>query len=243
MQRVAIVTGGGDGIGRLIATHLAASGATVVLIGRRGAVLHAAITEIANGGGAATSVQSDLADPAAARHVVSVTLRRLGRVDVIVNNAAAQSHRRVGFADMTQPDFHEAMTTNVGAPLFLVQAALDALKQSDAPAVVNVSSASAHRHVADRLLYGASKSALEYVTRWLAVDLAPHGIRVNAVAPGPVAPLAADGARGAAARGAATGNGRIPADEVARWVCHLADPQSSVSGAIVDIINRSVGFG
>jgi NAD(P)-dependent dehydrogenase (short-subunit alcohol dehydrogenase family) len=138
--------------------HRAAPGCRcldIALESRDQSSLSAAASEVERHGVRALSVCADLCDPSAADRIVATVLDSMGRIDVIVNNAAAQSHRRVPLEAVSPDELQEVMAANVGAPLYLVRSALEALRRSDSAAVVNVSSAATGRYVPDRVLYGA----------------------------------------------------------------------------------------
>lgn len=237
-SRTAIVTGAGTGIGAAIAHALAARGQTVALVGRRREPLEQVAAAIeARGAGAAVVVAADLADPGVPARVVEAVVGRTGRLDVLVNNAAAFRVARV--EDVSAEDLDQHLAVNVRAPYLLVQAALRHLEASPSPVVVNVSSAAAAMYRPGQTVYGLTKAALEHLTKNLAAELAPRRIRVNAVRPGPVdTPIhraVADPEARLAQLGRLTPLGRVGRpEEVARWVCHLVDPEADwVTGSIV----------
>jgi C-7 ketoreductase len=181
---VVIVTGGGSGIGAATARQLGRSGAAVVVVGRRAALLGQVAAEIAGGGGRVLCVPADLADPGSPRRIVGACLDRFGRLDGLVNNAAVVQHRPLGEWDTGCFDEHVAV--NIRAPFVLLQAALPALRESPIRSVVNVSSSSGTLRRVGQSVYGMTKSALDYLTQTLAGELAPLGVRVNGIAPGPI---------------------------------------------------------
>jgi NAD(P)-dependent dehydrogenase (short-subunit alcohol dehydrogenase family) len=236
-QRVAIVTGGGTGIGAAVASVLAARGLTVALVGRTRKTLEATAAEISEGPGGGFAVVSDLADPAEPRRVVEAALARAGRLDVIVNNAAFFQLKLA--EEFTTEDFDAHVAVNLRAPYFLVQAALPALRASPAPAVVNISSAAAGMYRPRQTVYGLTKAGLEHMTKNLAAELARYGIRVNAVRPGPTdTPIHRRAVEDPEARVRELGKmvplGRIGRpEEIAWWVGHLVDPRAEwVTGAV-----------
>jgi NAD(P)-dependent dehydrogenase (short-subunit alcohol dehydrogenase family) len=183
-DRVAIVTGAGTGIGAATAGLLAAKGLAVVLVGRRAPLLEEVAGGIRDRGGRAHVLPTDLAEPDAPARVVDETLRELGQLDVIVNNAATI---KVGpLESYSLDDFDDHINTNVRAIFFLIQSALPALRQSSDAAVVNISSTVGSVVKPGNALYGLTKAAVEYLSRSLALELAVDRIRVNCIASGSV---------------------------------------------------------
>jgi C-7 ketoreductase len=237
---VVIVTGAGSGIGAATARQLGTVGARVVLVGRREALLTDVAAEIAEGGGDALSVTADLADQASPQRIVDACLNHYNRLDGLVNNAAVVRHMPV--ADWDVGCFDEHLATNVRAPFFLIQAALPALRESPVRSVVNISSSSGTLQRVGQSVYGMTKSALDYLTKTLAGELAPVGVRVNGIAPGPIdTPIHATWAddldeayRWLAGQ---VPLGRIGApEEVATWITLLLSPLASfMTGAVIPL--------
>ena len=237
---VVIVTGAGSGIGAATARQLGTVGARVVLVGRREALLTDVAAEIAEAGGDALSVTADLADQASPRRIVDACLNHYNRLDGLVNNAAVVRHMPV--ADWDVGCFDEHLATNVRAPFFLIQAALPALRESPVRSVVNISSSSGTLQRVGQSVYGMTKSALDYLTKTLAGELAPVGVRVNGIAPGPIdTPIHATWAddldeayRWLAGQ---VPLGRIGApEEVATWITLLLSPLASfMTGAVIPL--------
>ena len=238
-DRVAIVTGSSSGIGAAAARLLAERGLTVALVGRRREALDAVAEEIRAAGGRGLAVPRDLAHPDAPRQVVDDVLATAGRLDVIVNNAASFTLKP--FGEFTLEDFEGHVAVNVRSALFLVQAALPALRRSPAAAVVNVSSAAAVMYRPRQAVYGLTKAALEHLTKQLAAELAPHRIRVNGVRPGPTDTPIHQAVPDPQARLEQLARmiplGRVgTADEVAWWIAQLVDPRAEwVTGAIIPV--------
>jgi NAD(P)-dependent dehydrogenase (short-subunit alcohol dehydrogenase family) len=240
-SHVALITGGGTGIGAAAAEGFAAQGYAVAVAGRRPGPLQDTVQAIRSAGGEALAVPADLADSRAPARIVSAVGEAWGRLDVLVNNAAAIRHLPVDQA--TLEVFEEHLAVNVRAPYFLTQAALPYLRNSDAPAVINISSSSGSLAIPGQCMYGSSKAALEYQTRSLAAELAPLGIRVNAIAPGPVdTPIhltwAGDDVAGAYERMAReVPLGRMgTAADLAAWIVWLASPQAGwVTGVVIPV--------
>lgn len=238
-ERVAIVTGAGSGIGEATARLLADAGLDVALVGRRAERLDAVVGEIAQAGGSAFAVPTDLARPRAPWDVVEAVLAERGRLDVIVNNAASFRLKRVD--EFTLEEFDDHVAVNVRAAYFLVQAALPSLRSSPAPVVVNVSSAAAAMYRRGQTVYGLTKAALEHLTMNMAAELAPERIRVVCVRPGPVATelhlAVADPEGRLRELGKLVPLGRVAQPvEIARWIGHVVDPEAEwVTGTVFTI--------
>lgn len=237
---VIIVTGAGSGIGAAAARLLSRQGAAVALVGRRPVVLDEVARSLEGGLGRAFCVPADLAEPGSPRRIIDTCLERYGRLDGLVNNAAVVRHRPL--PEWDTGGFDEHVATNVRAPFFLIQAALPVLRKSPLRAVVNVSSSSGTLHRLGQSVYGMTKCALDYLTQSLAGELAPSGVRLNAIAPGPVdTPVHATWADDLdQARRWLAGQvplGRIgTADETASWIALLLSPLSSfMTGAVLPL--------
>jgi len=237
MSRVAVVTGGGTGIGAAGARTLAANGLEVVLVGRRPGPLEEVRAEI---GGRTVAIVADIGDPDAPRRIVDETVHAFGRLDVLVNNAAVI--RNGPLESFTREVFDWHYACNVGGPFFLLSAALPALRESPDAAVVNVSSSVGSIVKPGTMLYGSTKAALEYLTRAWAYELAEEGIRVNCIAPGPVdTPIHAtytddvDAAYADLARRVPLGRmGHV--DDIAAWIWFLVAPESAwTTGNVIHV--------
>jgi NAD(P)-dependent dehydrogenase (short-subunit alcohol dehydrogenase family) len=181
--RVALITGGGTGIGRAIALRLAHDEFDLLLVGRRRAPLE----ETAESAGQSFEkaiFPIDLTESDAPGLIVDACASRYGRLDVLVNNAGLYA---LGGPEDTSPDAWRAMmAVNLDTPFLLVKAALPLLKKSSLPSVVNIASTVAYQTVRNTLAYSVSKSGLVHLSRLLALELAPHKIRVNCICPGVV---------------------------------------------------------
>jgi C-7 ketoreductase len=237
---VVIVTGGGSGIGAATARQLGSVGAPVVLAGRREGPLNEVAAQITAAGGEALCVPADLADPDSPRRVTDACLARYGRIDGLVNNAAVVRH--MPLAEWDTGCFDEHVATNIRAPFFLIQAALPALRESPVRSVVNIGSSSGTLRRVGQSVYGMTKSALDYLTQTLAGELAPLGIRVNGISPGPIdtpihATWADDLDEAYRWLSGQVPLGRIGApEEVALWITLLLSPMASfMTGAVIPL--------
>ena len=180
-DRVALVTGASRGIGAAIAKQLAAQGLAVsVHFNKNREAADAVVRSIKASGGAACAFAADLGVPAAAADLVKRTLDRFGRLDVLVNNAAHIEPEAL--SDLTQEAVERQLTCNITSVLLLSKAVAAVLPAQGV--VINMSSINATRPVPGAVVYSATKAAIEAITKGLAAELGPRGIRVNAVAPG-----------------------------------------------------------
>jgi NAD(P)-dependent dehydrogenase (short-subunit alcohol dehydrogenase family) len=179
LNRVVLVTGASSGIGEGIAIAFARAGATVYGTTRTDAALH----EARERHGQIRWLRMDVRDAGACRVAIESVVKEAERLDVLVNNAGVARLRPL--QETSVEDVAVQFETNVYGPTYLTRAALAAL-QSSKGSIVNVSSVAGHKPNRMGALYAASKAALESLTRSWALELAPHGVRVNAVAPGPV---------------------------------------------------------
>lgn len=178
--RTVVVTGAAAGIGAAIAERFAAQGDRVVIVDIDEAAGRATAERLAGDGGVAELLVADLADPAARRALVSRAAVAGGRVDVLVNNASTVGDR-LALDVLTEEDWARVLGTNLTAAAFLARDA--ARTMGPGAAIVNVSAMQEHLPLPEHVAYVASKGGLSALTRALAVELAPRGIRVNAVVP------------------------------------------------------------
>jgi NAD(P)-dependent dehydrogenase (short-subunit alcohol dehydrogenase family) len=202
-ERVAFVTGAGSGIGRAAAAALAGRGLRVALADRDADAAERAAAEI---GGDAIGLGCDIGVRAAVDAAVAEVLDRWGRLDVLANCAGIMHIAPA--EDLREDDWNRVLSINASGAFRCCQAAFPALRDSPDAAIVNVTSISQSRGQPGLLAYAAAKGALESMTRTLAVEWAPHGIRVNAVSPGhTMTGMVED----------ALDSGDLPAAEVDRW--------------------------
>jgi 3-oxoacyl-[acyl-carrier protein] reductase len=182
---VAIVTGGGTGIGRAVSESLARAGARAVVINysRSRQEAEATAAALAELGCEGVPHQASVADDTAVRVMVAETVSRFGRVDVLVNNAGTTRFIPMNDLDsLTDDVWREVLSVNLMGTFYCSRAAAEALKEAHG-VIVNIASIAATRASGSSLVYGVSKAAVLQLTRNLAVALAPE-VRVNAVAPG-----------------------------------------------------------
>jgi len=179
----ALITGASSGIGRATALLLASRGAHVALVARDESALNTLAGEITSAGGRADVCPADLLEVSARERVVSEALEALGGLDLLVNAAGVIKSDSVESA--TLEGWGWLMELNLTAPFHLLQLSLEALKVTRG-AVVNVSSVTGVRAFPGVMSYCVSKAGLEQMTRCAALELAEHGVRVNAVCPGVV---------------------------------------------------------
>lgn len=238
-DKVVVVTGGSSGIGRAAALAFAAAGARVLITGRRRKPLDAVAGEHPNIAG----FIADAGVPDDAGHTVGQAISLWGRLDVLVNNAGAGAI--LPLENVTSGQIASIFAVNVTAPSLLAAAAIPHLSATQG-SIINISSTFGHKAAAHLSHYAASKAALEHLTRCWALELAPRGIRVNAVAAGPTETNALTGMMGLSPAAAAAveeqEREQIPLqrrglpDDVGRWIVTLAGRRGDwVSGQVISV--------
>jgi NAD(P)-dependent dehydrogenase (short-subunit alcohol dehydrogenase family) len=192
-QRIALVTGGGRGIGRAIAIALAREGAPVAVTARTVAELDEVVGVIRSQGGQAASFTADLSDRAVARRLVPQVTEKLGPVDILVNNAGVGSSANPKPVLDFDDDFWElSLTVNLTVPYLLSKTVLPGMLARRWGRIINVASINSKMPTLHAAAYIASKHGLLGLTRALALEVAREGITVNAICPGPVHTLMND---------------------------------------------------
>ncbi len=182
--KVAIVTGGDSGIGRAVAALFAREGANVAIVYRQDSKdAQDTATIVAQEGARAITLQGDVGDPAFCQQAVDAVIDRFGRLDVLVNNAGEQ-HPAKDIRDITPEQLDATFRTNIFGMFHMVQAAVGHLGAGSA--IINCTSVTMYKGAPQLLDYSATKGAITAFTRSLSQNLVDKGIRVNAVAPGPI---------------------------------------------------------
>ncbi len=241
--KVAIVTGGGSGIGRATAVQLASLGAAVAIADVHADTANDAVAAIRGAGGHGVAVVGDLSDAAIVDNVVTTTIREFSAIDVLVCNAGIMD-------DMTAPHevsdavWERLIRVNLTAPFMLTRAVVPHMLERGHGSIVYTASEAGLRGSAAGTAYTVSKHGVIGLTKSAAVMYRGHGIRVNAVAPGGVATHLEVSIKSDATGPASVGNyqanvGRVAsADEIAAAIVFLAsDAASNLSGAILPVDN------
>ena len=175
--KVAVVTGAGRGLGRACALALGQAGAEVIAVSRTEIELETLANEIRNGGGAARFLVCDVTD----REAIAATIGSEPAIDILVNNAGMNIPEP--FVDVSEDHYDQIMALNVKAAFLVSQIVARVMILGKGGAILNVSSQMGHVGAANRTVYCTSKHALEGLTKAMAVELAPHAIRVNSIGP------------------------------------------------------------
>jgi len=183
-QRVALITGAGQGIGRATAERLAEDGLAVVVGDRDADLATRTASSITDLGGTARPLVLDVTDRVAVREAVAAVVADTGRLDVVVNNAMWIRYKPLG--EFTEDDVDGMLAVGLKATMWTMQAAIEPMTAQGGGVIVNMSSPAANRGIPGSAVYSAVKGAVSSLTRQAAIELGPLGIRVNAVVPGAV---------------------------------------------------------
>lgn len=180
--RVAVVTGAARGIGLGTARKLAHEGARVLLSDIDADELQIAEQDLSRQGLTVASIVADVSNQAGIARMIEKAVGTWNRLDILVNNAAIVDDAAI--ADITPERWHKVMAVNLDSVLYGAQAALPHLRKSPSPSIINIASIQGIRGQANAMAYASAKGAVVNLTRCMAVDFGPEGIRVNAIAPG-----------------------------------------------------------
>jgi NAD(P)-dependent dehydrogenase (short-subunit alcohol dehydrogenase family) len=237
--RRALVIGASRGIGAEIARAMARAGAAVALAARDREAQEWVAAAIGAEGGRALVVPADVADPAAVERMVAAAVDGLGGLDVAVNNAAGGGHLPTPLAEVTQDQFRSALAISLEGVFTCLRHEIPAMLASGGGAIVNMASTAGLEAVAGLAGYASAKHGVVGLTKVAALDYAAQGIRVNAIAPGPILTerLEAAGEEAQRLAGMAMPMRRIgtPAEVAAAAVWLCSDQASFVTGAVLTI--------
>ena len=183
-DQVALVTGAGSGIGEAIAIGFAKTGAKVVCADKNLTGAEKTANTILKNNGNAIAIKADVSNPVDCNSQVEATIENFGTIDILVNNAGVGFHRL--FIDTTLEDWNRVIRINLTGSFLTAQAATKEMIKNHSGKIINIGSISGQRGGTGRAAYGASKAGLMQLTRVMSVELAPLGIAVNAIAPGPI---------------------------------------------------------
>jgi NAD(P)-dependent dehydrogenase (short-subunit alcohol dehydrogenase family) len=230
-QPVVLITGALTGIGRATALAFAREGNRVVVSGRREEAGQALAAELRALGAEAEFLRADVRFEAEVRSVVEQTVERFGRIDVAVNNAGTEG-QLAPIVEQTSTNYEDTFSVNVLGTLLSLKHEMRVMLAQGAGSIINLSSIAGQVGIAGASVYAASKHAVEGLTKSAALEGAAAGVRVNAVAPGPVATEMLDRFAGGSEEGKASFLSTIPArraatpDEIAQTIVFLASDKA-----------------
>lgn len=178
-KRVAIVTGGGSGLGLAIAEKFTQAGIETIIVGRDQEKLKKAKEQLGN---LCHAIACDVSDLSSVPGFVHDVLKKFGQIDILVNNAGINMKKEI--TDVTDEDFQKVITTNLTAVFVMSREVIKHMQEKRSGCIINISSMAAQYGLPKVIAYSASKTAIDGITRAMAVELGPKGIRVNAIAPG-----------------------------------------------------------
>lgn len=183
-DKVAIVTGGGTGIGKAISLALADEGAAVVVAARNLSRLQDAVKDIRSRGGMAKAIQTDISDHEQVGRMVAQAVKHFGRIDVLVNNAARGTFNNADVVDMNLGEWRDCLATNLTGLMFCSREVLRYMIPRRSGSIINISSVAGISGVPRESPYVASKWGVIGFTETLAIEVGRFGIRVNCISPG-----------------------------------------------------------
>lgn len=183
-DKVAIVTGGGTGIGRAISFALAREGAAVVVAARTFPRLEEVAKEIRAGGGRAKAIQTDISDHEQVKRLMAETIAEFGKIDILVNNAARATFNNADVADMALDEWYGSLAINLTGTMLCCKEALKHMIPRRSGNIINISSVAGMSGVPKESPYATTKWGLIGFTETLAIEVGKFGIRVNCISPG-----------------------------------------------------------
>jgi len=236
-DRVAIVTGAGRGIGRGIARCLARAGAEVVVVEQAADRIAAVVAEVESLGRRALGIQANVARADDVKRLVRKTLERFGKIDILVNNAGVLVVRRM--IEQTEEDWDHVLDVNLKGAFLCCREVVAEMIARKRGAIVNIASIAAFHVTVPHVPYAASKAGVVALTRDLAYEVGRHGIRVNAIAPGPIetpmARIASEEQRQRVAANVPLGRIGQPEDIGNAVVFLASDAASFITGATLPV--------
>lgn len=236
-KKVALVTGAARGLGLAAATRFLDDGWQVAMLDILGDALGAAVKAL-DRADATLAIEADVSDPAAVRVAVQQAQRQFGRIDALVNNAGIAVFKPM--LDLTLEEWQRVLAVNLTGPFLMTQAVAPMMRDQGGGTIVNITSISGLRASTLRVAYGTSKAGLAHLTKQQAAELAQYGIRVNAVAPGPVDTAMAKAVHTPEIR--ADYHDHIPLNryglesELANAICFLCSDQASyITGQVLAV--------
>lgn len=181
-NKIALITGGASGIGLAIATKFTQEGIQTIIIGRDENKLNKASKKLGN---LCHAISYDLTNLAGIPDLIKNIVKKFGTIDILVNNAGINMKKE--FKDVTDEDFQKIITTNLTSVFAMSREVVKYMEKKKSGSIINISSMASQYGIPKVIAYTASKSAIEGMTRAMAVELSPKGIRVNCIAPGFIA--------------------------------------------------------
>ncbi len=245
VKKVAIVTGGGSGLGKAMAAKFALNGITTIIVGRNADKLEQAKQEISEN---CYSMVCDVTNLANVPAFVEKVVAQFGRIDILVNNAGINQKKE--FTEVTDEEFQNIISTNLCAVFTMSREVVKQMLKQGSGSIINISSMAAQYGLPKVIAYSASKTAIDGMTRAMAVELSPKGIRVNAIAPGFIysdmtaKALDSDPERKAKVFGRTPMGKMGNPDDIAEAAYYLAtDASKYVTGVILPVDGgNSIGF-
>lgn len=244
-KKVAIITGGGSGLGFAIAEKFIQNGITTIIAGRDKEKLSKAKEQL---GGLCYAMPCDVSDLASIPAFVEDVIKQFGQIDILVNNAGI-NHKK-DFTEVTDVEFQHVLTTNVTAVFVLSREVVKHMLPRKTGNIINISSMAAQYGIPKVIAYSASKTAIDGMTRAMATELSPNGIRVNAIAPGFIYSAMTEKALNSDPERKAKVFGRTPMghmgqpDDIGYAALYLAsDAAKYVTGVVLPVDGgNSIGF-